>query len=171
MYLAIATRTDISFAVNKLSRFTTNPGSDHWCALERVMRYLKGTSTYGLHYTGYPAVLEGYSDSNWISDANEIKATSGYIFTIGGATVLWRPLKQTILTKSTMEAELVALGSATTEAEWLKELLMDLPMVAKPVPAILLHCDNQSVITIVGNAKFSRHVKRRIKSIRHLRNT
>jgi hypothetical protein len=52
---------------------------------------------------------------------------------------------------------------------------MDLPMVAKPVPTILLHCDNQSVITIVGNAKenakFSRHVKRRIKSVRHLRNT
>jgi hypothetical protein len=63
-----------------------------------------------------------------------------------------------------MEAKLVALKSPTTEAEWLKELLMDLPMVAKPVPGILLHCDNQSVITIVGNAKenakFSRHVKR-----------
>jgi hypothetical protein len=75
------------------------------------------------------------------------------------------------LTKSTMEAELVALESATTEVEWLKELLMDLPMVAKPVPTILLHCDNQSVITIVSNAKFSRHVKWRIKSVRHLRNT
>jgi hypothetical protein len=77
--------------------------------------------------------------------------------------------------KSTMEAELVALESASTEAEWLKELLMDLPMVDKPVPAILLHCDNQSVTTIVGNAKgnakFSRHVKRRIKLVRHLRNT
>jgi hypothetical protein len=74
-----------------------------------------------------------------------------------------------------MEAELVALESATKEAEWLKELLMDLPMVAKPVSAILLHCDNQSVITIVGiakeNAKFSRHVKRWIKLVRHLRNT
>jgi hypothetical protein len=47
---------------------------------------------------------------------------------------------------------------------------MDLPMVAKPVPAILLHCDNQSVITIVGNAKenakFSRHVKRQIKVLK-----
>jgi hypothetical protein len=74
-----------------------------------------------------------------------------------------------------MEAELVALESATTEVEWLKELLMDLPMVDKPVPTILLHCDNQSVITIVcntkENAKFSRHVKRRIKSVRHLGNT
>jgi hypothetical protein len=74
-----------------------------------------------------------------------------------------------------MEADFVALESTTIEAEWLKELLMDLPMVAKLVPAILLHCDNQSVITIVGNAKenakFSRHVKRQIKSVRHMRNT
>jgi hypothetical protein len=88
----------------------------------------------------------------------------GYVFTIGGAAVSWRSCKQTILTKSTMEAELIAFESATTEAEWLKELLMDLPMVAKPVPGILLHCDNQSMITIVGNAKkiakFARHVKR-----------
>jgi hypothetical protein len=73
MYLAGATRHDISFVVNKLSRFTSNPESDHWCALERGMRYLKGTTTYRLHYTGYPAVLEGYSDSNWISDVDEIK--------------------------------------------------------------------------------------------------
>jgi hypothetical protein len=139
------------------------------------MRYFRGTPAYGLHYTRYPVVLEGYSDSNWISDAAEIRTTSGYIFTIGGAAVSWRSHKQTILTKSTTEAELVALESATTEAEWLKELLMDLPKVDKLVPAILLHCDNQSVITIVGNAKenakFSRHVKRRIKSVRHLRNT
>jgi hypothetical protein len=139
------------------------------------MRCLRGTSTYGLHYTGYPAILEGYIDSNGISDADEIKATSGYIFTIGEAAVSWRSHKQTILTKSTMEVELVALESATTEAEWLKEFLMDLPMVTKSLLAILLHCDNQSMITNVGNAKenvkFSRHVKQRIKSIRHLRNT
>nr|ABA98362.2 retrotransposon protein, putative, Ty1-copia subclass [Oryza sativa Japonica Group] len=77
MYLASATRPDISFAVSKLSRFVLNPGDDHWHALERVMRYLKRTMSYGIHYAGYPKVLEGYSDSNWISDADEIKATSG----------------------------------------------------------------------------------------------
>jgi hypothetical protein len=37
------------------------------------MRYLSGTMSYGLHYTWYLKVLEGYSDSNWISDADEIK--------------------------------------------------------------------------------------------------
>ena len=84
MYLASATRPDISFVVSKLSRFVSYLGDDHWKALERVMRYLKGTMDYGIHYTGYPRVLEGYSDSNGISDADEIKA---YVFTLGGGTV------------------------------------------------------------------------------------
>nr|AAP44618.1 putative polyprotein [Oryza sativa Japonica Group] len=87
MYLASATRPDISFVVSKLSRFVSNPGDDHWHALERVMCYQKGTMGYGIHYTGYSKVLEGYSDSNLISDADEIKATSGYVFTLGGGAV------------------------------------------------------------------------------------
>ncbi|KAK1667679.1 hypothetical protein QYE76_055838 [Lolium multiflorum] len=173
MYLASATRPDISYVVSKLSQFNSNLGNDHWIALDRVMRYLRGATTYGLQYIGYPYVREGYSDANWISDADEIKATSGYIFTFGGAAISWRSRKQTILTMSTIEAELVALESATVEAEWLRELLSDLPMVEKPIPAILLNCDNQTVITKVksskDNLKSSRHVKQSIKSVRNLR--
>ena len=175
MYLASATRPDISFSVSKLSRFVSNPGDVHWHALERIMRYLKGTASYGLHYTGYPRVLEGYSDANWISDADELKATSGYVFTLGGAAVSWKSCKQTILTRSTMEAELTALDTATVEAEWLRELLMDLPVVEKPIPAILMNCDNQTVIVKVNsskdNKKSSRHVRRRLKSVRFMRNS
>jgi hypothetical protein len=133
MYLAGATRPDISFAVSKLSRFMSNPKTDHWHALERVMRYLQGTMSYGIHYSGQHTVLEGYSDSNWISDVDELYATSGYVFTIGGGAVSWRSCKQTILTRSTMEAELATLDTTTVEEEWLRELLMDLPVVEKPV--------------------------------------
>jgi hypothetical protein len=46
MYLANATRSDISFAVSKLSRFVSNPGDVHWQALERVLHYLSGTASY-----------------------------------------------------------------------------------------------------------------------------
>jgi hypothetical protein len=53
MYLANATRPDISFVVSKLSRFVSNMGGDHWCALERVLPYLKGTMSYDIRYTGY----------------------------------------------------------------------------------------------------------------------
>ena len=114
MYLASGTRPDISFAISKLSQFVSKPGDVHWKALQRVLRYLEGTVNYGIHYTGH---LEGYSDSNWILDADEIKATSGYVFTHGGGAVSWKSCMQTILTRSTMEAELTALDTATVEAD------------------------------------------------------
>ena len=45
-----------------------------------------------------------------------------------------------------MKAELIALDTATVEAEWLRELLIDLPIVEKLIPATLMNCDNQTVI-------------------------
>jgi hypothetical protein len=89
MYLASTTKPDISFAMCKLSRYMSNSGDNHWHALERVLRYLKGTMSFGIHYSGHPAVLEGYSDANWISDID----TSGYVFALGGGTVSWRSYK------------------------------------------------------------------------------
>ena len=74
-----------------------------------------------------------------------------------------------------MEAELTTLDTATIEKEWLHELLMDLPMVEKPIPAILMNCDNQIVIIKVNsskdNMKSSRHVKRRLKFVKKLKNS
>ena len=170
MYLASATRPDISFAVSKLSQFVSILKGNHWHALERVLRYLKGTMSYGIHYTGHPRVLESYCDANWISDADEIYATSGYVFSLGGGAISWKSCKQTVLTRSTMDAELTALDIATVEAEWLRELLMDLSVVEKPIPAISMNYDNQTVIIKVNssrdNMKSTRHVKRRLKSIR-----
>jgi hypothetical protein len=81
MYLASATRPDISFAVSKMSRFTSNPRDDHWRVLKRVMHYLVGTMDYRIHYSRYPAVLEGDSEANWIFDMDELYATSGYVLT------------------------------------------------------------------------------------------
>ena len=74
-----------------------------------------------------------------------------------------------------MEAELTALETTTTEAEWLRELLMDLPVAEKPIPAILINCDNQIVIVKVrssqDNMKCNKHVKHRLKSVRKLINS
>jgi hypothetical protein len=74
-----------------------------------------------------------------------------------------------------MKAELTALDTAGAEAEWLRELLMDLPVIEKPIPAISMNCDNQTMITKVNssrdNMKSTRHVKRRLKSVRKQRNS
>jgi hypothetical protein len=50
----------------------SNLGDDHWHALKMVLRYLKGTMSFRIHYSGHPAVLEGYSDTNWIFDIDQI---------------------------------------------------------------------------------------------------
>ena len=74
-----------------------------------------------------------------------------------------------------MEAKITSLDTTTVEAEWLRELLTDLPMVEKPIPAILMNCDNQTVIVKVNsskdNMKSSKHVKRILRSVRKLKNS
>ena len=71
---------------------------------------------YSIIYSGFPTVLEEYSDANWISDSNEIKSTSGYVFILGGGAIAWKPSKQTLIATSTMESEFIALESTGKEA-------------------------------------------------------
>ncbi|GJZ12742.1 hypothetical protein Tco_0547972, partial [Tanacetum coccineum] len=111
------TRPDLAYAVSRLSRYTSNPSYGHWKAITRVLHYLRYNRDYGLHYDRHPAVIEGYSDANWISDIKDSRSTSGYVFTLGGATISWKSSKQTVIAKSTMESEFIALdkcGMATS---------------------------------------------------------
>ncbi|RVX22336.1 Retrovirus-related Pol polyprotein from transposon TNT 1-94 [Vitis vinifera] len=142
MYLMSCTRPDIAYAVSKLSRYTSNPGAKHWQGIIRVLKYLRFTRDYGLHYTRYPAVLEGYSDANWISNVKDSKSHSGYVFTLGGAAVSWKSSKQMVIARSTMESEFIALDKCGEEAEWLRHFLEDIPRWSKPVPPICIHCDS-----------------------------
>ena len=80
LYIANKTRPDIAYVVGRLSRYTQNPNKDHWTALERVFKYLRGTLDCSLYYNGFPDVVEGYSDANWITDNLDVKSMSGYVF-------------------------------------------------------------------------------------------
>ncbi|GJR96163.1 retrovirus-related pol polyprotein from transposon TNT 1-94 [Tanacetum coccineum] len=171
MYIMNCTRPDLAYSVSRLSRYSHNPGRDHWDALVRVLQYLKHTMAYGLHYTKYPPVLEGYCDANWISNHNEGKSTSGYVYTLGGADVSWKSSKQTVNTRSTMEAEFVALDKAAEEAKLLKSFLEGIPLWPKPVTAVCIHCDSMAALTRAKNQIYngkSRHIRRRHKTIKDL---
>ena len=91
--------------------------------LARLIQYLKGTMNYGILYNGFPAVLKGYSDANWISDSDEIKSTSSYVFTLGGGALAWKSSIQTLIATFTMESKFIALESAGKETEWLRNFL------------------------------------------------
>ena len=144
-------RPDIAYAVGRLSRYTHGPNQDHWDALVRFMRYLRGTMDYGIEYNGFPIVLEGYSDANWISNSYETKPTSGYVFNLSGGAVAWRSTRQTIIARSTMESEFVALEMVGSEVVWLENFLANVPLGMKPTPSISMHCDSQLVIIVAKN--------------------
>jgi len=110
-------------------------------------------------------------NKNWMSDSDETKSTSGYVFTLAGDAVSWKSVKQTIISRSTMEAEIIFLDTATSEAEFLKNLLCDLSLLNKSIPPISMHCDSQVAISKVTSKNFNekrRHLRVRHKSIRNL---
>ena len=87
MYLSSARMPDISFAVSKLSRFVSNPGDVHWHALERIMRYLDGTASYGLHIPGIQEYLKVTVMQIGYLMLMSLKRQVVYVFTLGGAAV------------------------------------------------------------------------------------
>ncbi|GKE33796.1 hypothetical protein Tco_1453118 [Tanacetum coccineum] len=171
MYAMTSTRLDIAYAVSRLSRFTSNHSRQHWKAITRVFKYLKGTINYGLSYMGYPSVLEGYSDASWINHVENSSSTSGWVFLLGGGAISWASKKQTCITGSTMEYEFVALAAAGKESEWLRNLIHEIPIWPKPIAPISIRCYSAPTMakaySQIYNRK-SRHLGVRHSMIREL---
>ncbi|KAL0435451.1 UNVERIFIED_CONTAM: Retrovirus-related Pol polyprotein from transposon TNT 1-94 [Sesamum radiatum] len=171
MYVMTSTRPYIAYAVGKLSRFTSNPSTHHWQAIRRVLKYLKKTMYYGLSYLGSPSVLEGYSDASWITNVEDHSSTSGWVFLLGGGAISWASKKQTCITNSTMESEFVALAAARKEAEWLRNLIHEIPLWPKPISPISIYCDSAATLAKAYSQMYngkSRHLGIRHSMIRDL---
>jgi hypothetical protein len=89
MYM-IHTRPDISYAVIAMSQFMTELRQRHWVAAKHILRYLRGTITYGLRYTSSGGLfLHGYADVDWARSPVDRKSTYGYYFSLGSAMISW----------------------------------------------------------------------------------
>ncbi|GJU54671.1 zinc finger, CCHC-type containing protein [Tanacetum coccineum] len=144
IYVMTCTRPDIAFDVGKLSR---------------------------LMYIGYPLVLEGYTDARWISNTEDNSFTSGWVFLLGGGAISWASKKQTCITGLTLESKFVALATASKEAEWLKNLLLEIPLWSKPIAPISIHFDSVATLTKAYSQMYngkSRHLGVRHSMIRKL---
>jgi hypothetical protein len=96
-YATDCTRPNIAYAVGVLRRFTSKPSRDHWHAIERVMKYLSGTETYGLFYKKYSAVLEGFSVADWNTLSGDSLSTTSFIFTLGSGAICWKSKNKLLL--------------------------------------------------------------------------
>ncbi len=158
-YTSLATRPDISFAVNKLAQFLINPGTAHVEAALRVLHYLKGTKHWTLNLGGQVVDIAGYTDSDWGADRDDRKSIGAYVFRIGNAAISWKTKNQSSVALSSVEAEYMAMCQAAKEAVWLTGLLKDFNIELRS--PIILFGDSQGALVLAQNPVFhprSKHI-------------
>ncbi len=164
MYLSVCTRPDIAYAVSYLARFCSKPNRSHWTAAKRVLRYLKGTTDYGICFMKSESdKCIGFSDADWAGDQQDRTSTSGYLYKLAGGPVSWKSQRQGCVALSTAEAEYMALSCAAQETIWLRRLLFELGCELEG-PTVLME-DNQSSIAMANNPQF--HGRAKHIDIRH----
>ena len=150
----VHTRPDLAFAVGYVSRFMQRPTAEHLQAVKRILRYVAGTSDYGLHYPRCSGAVHviGYSDSDHGGDIDTSKSTSGILFFLGKCLVSWQSVKQQVVALSSCEAEYIAASTASTQALWLARLLGDL--LGKDAEGVELRVDSKSALALAKNPVF-----------------
>ncbi|XP_015577125.2 uncharacterized mitochondrial protein AtMg00810-like [Ricinus communis] len=149
LYLT-ATRPDSMFSASLLSRFMSSPSQTHLGAAKRVLKFLKGSADHGIWYLRTRDVnLIGYADSDWAGSIDDMKSTSGYLFSLGSGVFSWNAKKQDVVAQSTAEAEYISAAAAANQAIWLRNLLNDLGFQCSSPTK--LFCGNKSAIAIAEN--------------------
>ena len=164
LYLALKTRPDITYAVNKCSRFMSNPDKSHFKALDQIWKYLNKYPKLGLYYNcNNPTnTLKGYSDSDWGGDISSRKSTSGFLFLYNNNIISWNSTLQKTVALSSCEAEYMALKEATKESIYLTSVITYINTKlhlynTSNTPTILV--DNKGSLKLAENPEFHKRTK------------
>lgn len=176
------TRPDIAYAVGVVSRYMAHPQQRHWEAVKHILRYLKGTMDYGIHFQHSASpVLHGFADADFLGCPDTRRSRGAYLIQLAHGPISWSSKLQSTVSDSTTEAEYKALSEATKEAVYVRRLLIELNInsdlkvpigfsnssirdnLAKAsLPTafdVHLHCDNQGSIKLANNPVFHARTK------------
>jgi len=167
IWLSSGTRPDISYAVAQVARFSANPGIVHWKAVVKIFRYLQGTIKLGIKFSPSPHASEiintlGFADSDHARCVDSRRSITGYLFIMSNGPISWQSTQQKSVALSSMEAEYMALCSATQEAMWLRMILLDFDHHFNE--SITIYEDNESCIAYTKNPtqyKRTKHIDQR----------
>jgi hypothetical protein len=186
IYLGM-TRMDITYAINKLAKYTRKPGQKHFEALLHLLRYLRDNNNLGLRY--YSSVqdapitqmligqnindnhlLYGFSDSSWNDDQDSGRSTGCFIITYMGGIVDHSSNLPDPVALSSAEAEYNEGCIAMMAASHLRMLLCEMEGIEENnKPATPIYFDSKSAMAM-GNSykdtKHTRHIMRRYHYVR-----
>jgi hypothetical protein len=135
-----------------------DPCEPHLTQIKRILRYVKGTLSLGLHIgTGPVDSLTAYSDADWGGCPDSRRSTSGYCVYLGDNLVSWSSKRQTTVSRSSAEAEYHVIAHAVVECCWLRQVLQELHIpIAR---ATVAYCDNVSAVYMMTNPVHHRRTK------------
>jgi hypothetical protein len=142
MYLACGTRPDLSYAVNMLARFSQQPSSEHWSALDHLIGYLKKNPRRGIKFSTGTASVKLFVDAGW--GGKHKRLTTGFILQHYGNPITWGSKRQDVVAMSTCAAEYVALSLATQNLANLKIVMDEID----PVMSYEILCNNQAAVLV-----------------------
>ncbi|GJV32014.1 reverse transcriptase domain-containing protein, partial [Tanacetum coccineum] len=112
-----------------------------------------------------------YTDAGYLTDADDLKSQTGYVFVLNGGAVDWKSAKQSIFATSSAEAEYIAAYDASKEAVWVRKFIYGLGVVPTIEEPINMYCDNTRAITIAnesGITKGARHFRAKVHYLREV---
>lgn len=173
MYTMVATGPDIIFAIGKLSQFSHDPSLRHRVALDRVLRYLRGTLNHALIYdfsssAGDPV---SFTDATYGDDASDRKSTNGHTMLIGNGAVIWSSKKQRCTVSSTTEAEYISMCLTSKDIVWATGWMEELGFSKTMNMPIRLNGDNKGALDLIKNPEHharTKHVDIRYHFVREV---
>ncbi|GJS06528.1 retrotransposon protein, putative, ty1-copia subclass [Tanacetum coccineum] len=165
MYAVRCTRPDVAFAQNMTSRLQQNPSELHWTTVKNILKYLRNTKDMFIFYRGdtkRELKVSCYTDAGYLTDVDDIKSQTGYLFILNGGAVDWESTKQSIFATSSTDAEYIAAFDASKEAVWIQKFISRLGVVPTIKEPISMYYDNIGAIAIAkdhGITKGARHFR------------
>ncbi|GJW88505.1 hypothetical protein Tco_0163845 [Tanacetum coccineum] len=161
-------------AENITRQFQQNPGELHWTVVKNILKYLRNTKYMFLVYDGdikRELRVSCYTDPGYLTNADDLKSQTGYVFVLNGGVVDWKSTKQSIFITSSAEAEYIAASDAFKEAFGVRKFISGLRVVPIIEEPIKMYCDNTRPITIAndsGTTKGARHYRVKVHYLREV---
>ncbi|GJU38258.1 retrotransposon protein, putative, ty1-copia subclass, partial [Tanacetum coccineum] len=137
MYAVRCTCPDVAFDQNITSRFQQNSGDLYWTTVKNILKYLRNTKDMFLVYGGdikQDLRVSCQTDAGYLTDADDLKSQTGYVFVLNGGVVDWKSAKQSIFATSSIEAV------------WVRKFISGLGVVPIIEEPINMYCDNTGAI-------------------------